>query len=207
MTMKKFIIYTFFTVFVACSANTLMAQEGLRLKLGYNTAMPLGSFKDFMGKNSFRGFHGELMYPINDKFDIGLGVASQDYYEKFPRQLYETKDGVISAVLTNSIQTTPILVKANYNLTNTGLISPYVGLGAGFNFIRYGQYLGEFGETTTAFKPAASADAGVNIFFNKEARRAGVNLGANFNYMPYKKNGLDALHNWGVHAGVFFPLR
>src|SRR5688500_4080795 len=106
MTMKKFIIYTIFTVFVACSANTLMAQEGLRLKLGYNTAMPVGSFKDFMGKNSFRGFHGELTYPINDKFDIGLGIASQDYYEKFPRQLYETKDGVISAVLTNSIQTT-----------------------------------------------------------------------------------------------------
>lgn len=205
--MKKFIIYTVITVMVMFTANTLMAQQSLTLKIGYNTGMPIGSFKDFMGKNSFRGFHGELAYPINDKFTVGLGVASQDYYEKFPRQLYNTKDGVISAVLTNSLQTTPILVKGNYNLTTTGLISPYVGLGAGFNLVRYGQFLGEFGDYTSSFKPAASADAGVNIFFNREARRAGVNVGANFNYMPYDKNGIDALDNWGVHAGVFFPLR
>lgn len=204
--MKKF-IYAICAMFIVFAAADLKAQDGLKLKIGYNTGMPVGSFKDFMGKNSYRGFHGDITYAINDKFDIGLGIASQDYYEKFPRQLYETKDGVVSAVLTNSIQTTPILVKANYNLTTTGLISPYVGLGAGFNFIRYGQYLGEFGDATSAFKPAASADAGVNIFFNKEARRAGVNVGANFNYMPYNKNGLDGLNNWGLHAGVFFPLR
>lgn len=204
--MKKF-IYAICAMFVVFASADLKAQDGLKLKIGYNTGMPVGSFKDFMGKNSYRGFHGDITYAINDKFDIGLGIASQDYYEKFPRQLYETKDGVVSAVLTNSIQTTPILVKANYNLTTTGLISPYVGLGAGFNFIRYGQYLGEFGDATSAFKPAASADAGVNIFFNKEARRAGVNVGANFNYMPYNKNGLDGLNNWGLHAGVFFPLR
>lgn len=204
--MKKIILYTVITVFAACFTDALRAQE-LKLKIGYNTGMPIGSFKDFMGKNSFRGFHGELTYPINDKFSIGLGIASQDYYEKFPRQLYDTKDGVVSAVLTNSIQTMPILVKGSYNLTNSGLISPYVGLGAGFNLIRYGQFLGEFGDYSSSFKPAASADAGVNIYFNKDARRAGVNLGANFNYMPYKKNGLDALNSWGVHAGVFFPLR
>lgn len=202
--MKK--IFLYITVFILGAAS-VRAQDGLKLKIGYNTGMPIGNFKDFMGKNSFRGFHGELLYPVNNQFTVGVGVASQDYYEKFPRQLYDTKDGVISAVRTNSLQTTPILFKGNYNLTKEGSLIPYVGLGAGFNLVRYAQYLGEFGEAETSFKFAAVADAGANFFFNKETRGAGINLGVNFNYMPYNKNGIDDLHNWGVHAGVFFPLR
>jgi hypothetical protein len=202
--MKK--IFLYITVFILGAAS-VRAQDGLKLKIGYNTGMPIGNFKDFMGKNSFRGFHGELLYPVNNQFTVGVGVASQDYYEKFPRQLYDTKDGVISAVRTNSLQTTPILFKGNYNLTKEGSLIPYVGLGAGFNLVRYAQYLGEFGEAETSFKFAAAADAGANFFFNRETRGAGINLGVNFNYMPYNKNGIDDLHNWGVHAGVFFPLR
>lgn len=189
------------------SAGTLRAQSGLQLRVGYSTAMPLGTFKDFMGKNSFRGYNGELSYPITERFRIGLGVSFSDYYEKFPRQTYQTQEGVISAVLTNSIQTTPIQVKANYDLTKEGLIRPYVGIGAGFNLVRFGQYYGEFGDANTSFKPAASADAGINIPFNRATRSAGINLGANFNYMPYNENGLKHLNNWGVHVGVFIPMK
>ena len=120
--------------------------------------------------------------------------------------MYDTKDGVISAVVTNSLQTMPVFIRANYNFLKDSRITPYVGIGAGFNLIKYSQYLGEFGEGTTHFKPAASADAGLNFFFN-ETKAAGINLGANFNYMPYNENALKNLNNWGVHAGVFIPLR
>ena len=204
--MKKIFLCTGLSVVIMFFTNTIHAQERLKLNLGYNTGMPLGEFGDFMGKNSFRGFSGSLMYDISEQFNIGLGIGSQDYYEKLPRQLYNTKDGVISAVVTNSLQTMPILVRANYNFLKETRITPYIGVGAGFNLIKYSQYLGEFGEGTTHFKPAASADAGLNFFFN-ERRAAGVNLGANFNYMPYNENSLKNLNNWGVHAGVFFPLR
>lgn len=205
--MKKSIIFIGILALAAFSAGSANAQERLRLKIGYNTGMPVGNFKDFMGNNSFRGFHGELSYPINRTISVGLGVATQDYYEKFPRQLYQTKDGIISAVLTNSLQTTPVMLKGNYNFSKEGRLVPYAGIGAGVNIIRYSQYLGEFGDAATTAKFAATADAGANFFFNPQTRGAGINLGANFNYMPYNRNGIDALHNWGVHAGLFFPLR
>lgn len=184
----------------------LKAQQKLQLKLGYNTGMPIGSFKDFMGKNSFRGYLAELNYPLSDRLKVGLGVSYNDYYEKLPRQLYHTPDGTVSAVVSNSIQTTPIQLKAAYELT-AGNIRPYVGVGAGANMVGFSQYYGEFGEKEYSFKPAFSADAGINIPFNKTTRASGINLGAHFNFLPYNKNGLNNLNNWGVHAGVFFPLR
>lgn len=194
------------TITLFLVSDNAMAQQRLQFKVGYNTGMPIGEFKDFMGKNSFRGFLAELNYPVSERLKVGLGVSYNDYYEKLPRQIYETKDGTISAVVSNSVQTTPIQLKAAYDLTG-GYIRPYVGLGLGANLIGFAQYLGEFGERQYSFKPSASADAGINIPFNRETRASGINLGAHFNYLPYKKNGLNNLNNWGIHAAVFFPLK
>jgi len=205
--MKKILVYSGFCVMLMVCMNSVRAQVGeVQMRIGYNTGMPVGGFKDFMGKNSFRGYFGEVTYGLNDQLRIGLGVQNNDYYEKFPRQIYETKNGTISAVVTNSVQTTPILVKANYELTKKSLVRPYVGLGAGFNLISFSQYLGEFSTTKSAFKPAASAEAGVNIPFNKITRAAGISAGVHYNYMPFKYNGVNNLNNWGLHLGVFFPL-
>lgn len=204
--LNRTIAYIVLAFICSVSYNQLEAQEKLQLKIGYNTGMPVGAFGDFMGKNSFRGFIGEFTYPVNNRLKVGLGVSYNDYYEKLPRQIYETKDGTISAVVSNSIQTTPIQVKAFYDLTE-GTVRPYVGAGAGGNLIGYAQYVGEFGERKFSFKPSFSAEVGINIPFNKVTRASGFNLGAHFNYLPYNKNDLKNLNNWGVHAGVFFPLR
>jgi opacity protein-like surface antigen len=182
------------------------AQQRVQFKIGYNTGMPLGTFKEFMGKNSFRGFRGELGLPVSERLKVGLGVSYNDYYEKLPRQIYETKDGTISAVVSNSIQTTPIQLKASYDLT-TGTIRPYVGLGAGGNLVSYAHYLGEFGNRESKMKLSASAEAGLTIPFNKQTRASGLDIGAHFNYMPYNRNNLNNLNNWGIHAAVFFPLK
>lgn len=203
--MKRILI--FIILVTAVGIGSASAQDRLLFKVGYNTGMPVGSFKNYISKNSFRGYRGELLYPINEQIKVGLGVSFNDYYEKLPRKDYLTTQGVLSAVVSNSIQTTPILVKGEYELTKTGWIRPYVGLGAGFDLITYARYYGEFGEKKTAFKPAVSAEGGINIPFNKETRMSGINLGGHFNYLPYKYNALTNLNNWGVHVAAYFPLR
>jgi outer membrane protein W len=205
--MKKIIVLTGFCFALTMCMNTAHAQVGeVQMKIGYNTGMPVGSYKNFMEKNSFRGYFGEVTYGISDQLRVGLGVQYNDYYQKFPRQIYETKDGTISAVVTNSIQTTPLLLKANYELTRKSLVRPYVGLGAGFNIISFSQYLGEYPQSKSAFKPAVTAEAGVNIPFNKILRTSGLSAGFHYNYLPFNYNGINNLSNWGVHLGVFFPL-
>jgi hypothetical protein len=203
--MKRLIILiTFITAIGILGAD---AQDRLLFKIGYNTGMPVGSFKDYISKNSFRGYRGELLYPVNERLKVGLGVTFNDFYEKIPRKNYQTSEGVLSAVVSNSIQTTPIMVKGEYELTKSGWIRPYVGLGAGFDLITYARYFGEFGDKKSAFKPAVGGEAGINIPFNKETRVSGINLGGHFNYLPFKYNELSNLNNWGIHVAAYFPLR
>lgn len=206
--MKKIIAYIAAALFISMGINKAQAQDELQLTIGYNANMPLGGFKDFMGKNSFRGFNGELSYPLNDRLRVGLGTFSSDYYVKYDRQIYDTKGGAISAVRTHSLQTMPVLARVNYTFIPAAAVRPYVGVGAGFNIISFNEYLGEFNNVEhSAFKPAVSAGAGLNIPFNKTTGRAGINLGADYNFMPFNYSGIKNLNNWGAHLGVYFPLR
>src|SRR6185295_7455748 len=191
--MKRIIILT--ALVTAISFYKAEAQDRLLFKIGYNTGMPVGSFKDYMGKNSFRGYRGELLYPVNEQLKVGLGVSFNDFYEKLPRQQYQTSEGMLSAVVSNSIQTTPLMIKGEYELTKNGWIRPYAGLGAGFNLITYARYFGEFGDKKSAFKPAVGGEAGINIPFNRETRAAGINVGGHFNYLPFKYHDLTNLNN------------
>lgn len=203
--MKRIFQYAIIALLMSTAYLSGQAQQQqLQLKLGYNINTPAGSFKNFIGKTSFRGLNGEISYSINDQVNVGLGASFSDFYQKYPRQVYDTKDGNISAVVTNSIQTMPVLAKAGYSFLK-GTVKPYVGIGAGLNLISYNQYLGEFPDGKALIKPAFSADAGVNIPVGK-LKSSGFNLGANFNYLPFNYTGLKNLNNWGVHAGVFFPL-
>jgi len=205
--MKRIIAYIVIVLVFVFGFSDLQAQNKLQFKIGYNTGMPIGSFKDVMSKNSFRGYRGEINYPVNEQLKIGLGVSFNDFYEQFPRKIYHTSEGTLSAVVSNSIQTTPILIKGEYELIKKGWIRPYAGLGAGFNLISYARYFGEFGSKKSAFKPAVGAEAGINIPFNKETRASGINIGGHFNYLPFKYNELSNLNNWGLHAAVYFPLK
>lgn len=202
--MKKLFQYATVALIMSMAYFAGQAQQPLQLKVGYNVNTPVGSFKNFIGKTSFRGVNGEISYLINDQVSVGLGASFSDFYQKYPRRVYDTKDGNISAVVTNSIQTMPVLAKASYNFLK-GTVKPYVGIGAGMNLISYNQYLGEFPDGKALIKPAFSGDAGVNIPVGK-LKSGGINLGANFNYLPFNYNEVKNLNNWGVHAGVFFPL-
>ncbi len=187
------------------------AQSGqLKLDLNYNYSLPLGSFKsDLINKGSGRGFTGSLQYGINNKWAAGLGAGYQDYYQKYPRTLYPLdKTQTVSAVLTNSIEISPFVAKATYTpLGGKGLVQPYLTAGAGAGFVSFKQYLGEFSSTdksSTNF--IAQGGAGVMIPFGKLSS-SGLQVGADYNYVPYKNFGYNNLSSVNFHAGVFFPLR
>jgi len=203
--MKIIFSYAALSALIMLVCFTAYAQKP-EMKIGYNFNTPVSnSFKNFISNTSFRGFNGELAYPVNNLL-IGVGVSYSDFYQKYPRQVVATKDGNISAVVSNSVQTIPILAKATYNFSKKGLLRPYAALGAGMNFVQYTHYLGEFADAKSTLKPAVQGDAGVNIFVS-ELRGSGINVGASFNYLPFNYSETKNLNNWGVHAGIFFLLR
>lgn len=209
--MKKIKIMIAAVCLLFAFSFTATAQKGiLKLNLNYNYSIPLSGFKsDLISNASAQGFNGELMYQFNNKLSGGLLFGYQDYYQKYPRAIYSlSKTQDISAVLSNSIHSTPVLLKAKYSfLHKTGsFINPYVSLGAGINMIDFKQYFGEFASSETNVGFLAQGGLGVMIPFGK-LNSSGINLGADYDYSPYKKFGYSDLNTVNFHAGVFFAVR
>lgn len=195
---------------LCCSLFAVQAfsqERKLSLQLQYNVQTPVGAFKnDLISKTSFNGISAGLMYNISDRFSLGGQTGYSNFREQFPRQLYDTKQGTISAVMTNYVRMVPLQAKSRYQFMPGAAIQPYVGLAAGVNMVTFNQYLGEFGSTKTGVHFAATPDAGIMVPFSKYSGSA-FTLGANFNYVPYNYSGIEHLNNWGVYAGVKFSLR
>ncbi len=194
-----------------CIANSARAQqEGtLQLRIDYSAGIPLGSFKsDVVNQTSWRGYNADLLYGITDKWAVGISTGFQDFYQKYPRQVYKGSDGSdISTVLSNSIQTVPIEAKGQYTFVpGIHTIKPYVALGVGGNFITYRQYLGEYESGKNQFGFVATPELGVNILLGRFSG-IGMNIAAGYNYMPFNYAGIDNLGNLGVKAGINVPLR
>lgn len=205
--MKSFKIILPILAMFALAGGSYAQQGRVSMNINYGVNMPAGSFKsDVVSKPSYLNWNVSLLYGFSDKFSIGLQTGYNSFREKFPRALYATKEGTISAVLTNSVQTVPILAKMKYSLNTTGIIQPYLGVGAGANLVTFNRYLGEFSNTKSGLHFAAQPEAGFFVPFSKQ-NTSGLTLGANYNYMPFKYGSINNLNNWGLYAGLKFPLR
>jgi outer membrane protein W len=205
----KAIKYFLITMVLFTAATAANAQyQKLKLQLNYNTAIPLGNnFKDFIGNTSFRGGTGSILYSINPNISVGLTAGFQDFYQKYPRQLYKTTDGSdISAVISNSVQLMPLMLQGQYNFLPSKVVQPYVGLAVGGNLINYRQFAGEFADSKSKFGFAASPEAGVQIGLGA-LKTTSIVVGANYNYMPFKYNDIENFNSLGIHAGIKFPIR
>ncbi len=192
-------------------ASQVNAQKGqVKMNIQYSYALPMGDFKNNVISNgSPRGVTGDILYNVNDRFSFGLGLGFQDFYQKYPRNLYKTGDNeTTSAVLSNSVQIMPVLAKAElYPLDGKkSVVQPYINAGAGLGIINFTQYLGEFGSTDNSASFMLQGGAGIVIPFSSISK-SGFKLGADYNMVSYKRNGFSNFNNLSFHAGIFFPIK
>jgi Outer membrane protein beta-barrel domain len=209
--MKKVVSSVCGFIILSAFAFHAKAQTGeWKLDLNYNYSIPVGKFKnDIISNASPRGFNAAFMYHINNTWSAGLNAGYQDYYQKYPRDVYQTgQHEVTSAVLSNSIQTMPVLLKGKFSpLSGTAApVKPYISAAAGVSIVEFSQYLGEFGNTTNDAGLTAQGGIGLIIPFGRHSM-SGLNIGADYNYIRYNKYGYNNLNNVGLHAGVTFPVR
>jgi hypothetical protein len=208
--MKK-TISTGLIILASLVTGQVNAQSNkLKFEVGYNVSAPVGNFRsDYISNTSFRGGYGGVSYQLNPSFAVGLNVGYQTFYQRYGRQTYKTQDNqTVSAVLTNTVDLMPVLIKGTYYplSQSTAKVQPYVAGGAGVNFVSSGQYLGEFGGTDIATPLALQAGAGLSIPVGR-LNTTSLKIGANYNYVPYNKNGSPNFNTVGVNAGITFPLR
>jgi opacity protein-like surface antigen len=204
--MRTLLKYSSITAIVLMICSQSGAQNALQMNIGYNVNIPAGDFRNLVTNPAYKGFTAGFAYPFNDQFSLGLSFGYNDYYQKYPRQVYnDGKGSDISAVVSNSIQQIPLMITANYTLVDKGIIRPYIGGGAGVSFINFDQYLGEFDNPQSSAKLSLACEAGVFIPLSRYSSTA-LKIGASYNYVPYKESGISNLDTWGIQAGIRFPL-
>jgi len=208
--MKSFIqrygVIAFLLLAVGTAAQAQYHND-LQFNVNYNVNIPSGSFRNFITNPAYKGFTAGLAYPITSQLRVGLSLGYNDYYQKYPRRVYSEGAGSdISAVVSNSVQQLPLLATVDYTLLKKGFIRPYVGAGAGVNFVSFDQYLGEFDNPQSSAHFAVRGEAGILIPLSSYSGTA-IRIGGSYNYAPYNRNGIRNLDNWGIHAGVSIPIR
>ena len=204
--MKKFQFPIFFLAALLFFTTAHSQQGDLKLDLNYQLGFPMGNFKNLVSDASPRGWSGFVSYGITDQVSVGLEAGYQDFYQRFPRQVLHQPGSDISAVVTNSIQVMPIMLKAQYKFIPEGTVQPYAALGIGGNLIQYEKYYGQFVDGRSNFGFAAQPEAGVHVPFGR-TKNYGFHIAAAYNIMPYKKGDADGLNHASVKAGFSFPLR
>jgi opacity protein-like surface antigen len=203
-TKKIFVFVTAIIINIASYAQ----QQGFHLAINYNLATPVSTgFRDYINKTSFNGFQASLLYSINNNFRVGVQGSWNDFYQKYARQVYKNDDGSdISAVLSNTLQQVPVVVKGEYSFGKSGWLQPYIGLGAGINVISFQQYVGEFSSHQTYSNAAFTGDAGLLIPFSRTSEY-GARLSTSYNMLPFNKQGIKNLNTWNIQGGIVIPLR
>lgn len=181
-------------------------QRTLKLNLDYSVGIPTGNLKTLTPEVSGRGWGMGLMYGISDRFSVGIGGGFQDFYQKYPRQVMHQSGSDISAVVSYSLQTIPVLVKGKYAFQGNGMLRPYVGVGVGANYIRHRKFYGQFAESYTKIGFAAQPELGLQVPVGR-AKTSDVHIAAGYNIMPYEQSEVKGLHHAFVKAGFSFALR
>ena len=190
-------IYVFALMFLPVLAN---GQNDFRLNINYSPSLPIGQFKDVTDGMSWRSWEANLFYQATPKLAVGLGGSSLAYYKKYPQTTFHQPGTDITTVVNNAIELMPVMLKVKYNL-GTKSIYPFVGIGAGVNFIKYDKYYGEFVDYMHVVRFAAQPEIGVHVPFTRGDKVA-LNLGAGYNYMPFRDGEVDNLNNVSFKAGL-----
>lgn len=198
--------YIVLAALILFSAPLWAQQSSLKLNINYAVGIPTGNFRTLTNKVSPRGWDASLLYNINDQWAVGLQTGFQDYYQKYPRQLIHQNGSDISAVISQSVQTMPMMAKVQYRLGAGNMVQPYVAIAAGGNFVNFKTYYGEFADSYSKFGFAAQPQAGIEIPIGANKRTA-INLAAGYNIIPFQAAMADGLNNVVIKGGINIPFK
>lgn len=169
----------------------------------------MGDFKvNFVSRGSPRGLQTDLLHQINEKWRIGAAVNWQDFYQNLGWRRFVMEDGSdLGAVQSRSLQSTVLMVKAQFQPLPDKKVQPYFTLAAGANLVQVREMLGQFdnlNESHIGF--ALQASAGYKLFVG-ERKRTALFAGAAYNYLPFNRYEIGNLNNVAFQAGVRLTLR
>ena len=145
----------------------------------WNTTFTLGDFNEWVGNTSPAGFNFGGRYLINNGltagFNIGWQRVSQSYYGTY----YGNDGDAITATNYRFTWMVPFQGVIAYHFFFDKLISPYVGLGIGGDYMEHHVMVQEIDEYKTRWDFSLTPEIGVLVKFGKFSNWGGL---VAFNY-------------------------
>jgi len=112
------------------------------INFNYIMGFPVGDFKDFINKSSFRGFNFEYRHFLNDNMSVGGYIGWNGFYEETGRSTYTFDNGAITGVLYKYLYVLPIYANLHYYPFPGDPVQPFAGLAFGAIYLNKESQMG-----------------------------------------------------------------
>ena len=187
---------------------TMMAQEGDRVYTYYDKSQFLISWdinvplsNDFISKTSVNGARAEYRYFAKRNVSVGVSLGWNTLEEYIPGAVYTDSDG--SSIYTDMVRQMkqlPMLAHANYYLSSSESIKPYIGIGLGTNYLNSVSYFNIFQHEDPTWGFMARPEMGIEYIYNN-----GFGVYANAAY-NYSTNSSDIYTSVDGVQGISFGI-
>jgi outer membrane protein len=196
--MKRIVVLAILIQLV--SFSNLFSQDKSHFSVQYDMSFGTGDLGDFISKPSFRGISAQYRSAVTDNVLVGVDAGWNVFYEKKEYDSYTSGTQTVSGIQYRYQNEIPILIAADYLITNDKKIQPYVGFGIGTMYTERATdmnlYRFEISPWHFAMKPE------VGLLFDISSNTA-LKLAAKY-YYGFKTSDLDSQGYFTVSAGFAF---
>lgn len=174
--MKRYILIAVFSLLLTVAKG----QSYTEVYLNYLPSVPFGKTADYTSGISPRGIDFEANRFLGDDMSVGINVAWVIFREKISPELFELNDLDIYGTQFRYQNMVPIdIVFKKYFIT--GEYTPYVGIGAGIQYVEQRNDIGVFSLTDDKWLFHAAPELGVLYDLTPSTT---LSVKAKYNYSP-----------------------
>jgi opacity protein-like surface antigen len=187
------------TVFVF-NAYSQVRLIGL-VSFNYSYGIPTGALNDFIPQKPFHGANFDYRHFFKKDFSLGIHLGWNSFKKVFPRAVYDTDKGTVSAVQNRYFYSFPILITGYYYLRSSHYVMPYIGGGLGLFDVNYRKWYGVVPEKKEALYFGLSPEVGLIFPFKNSG--LGIMVNGRYNHVFYSHKEVNNLRYFEANVGVY----
>ena len=173
-------------------------RHGAMLTVGWEAAVPQAALRDYVEDPGYRGIQVEARRGIARSLSLGLATSWTWFAQSYPSKQVEYPGATVSGPLYQRVRFATLRATAQWYLT-TGMLQPYLGVGAGG--LSYQTYRNVGGWVESRSDWALTADPQLGILWTISGGAA-LHVQARYQYSTARFYGVDAASWVGIDVGI-----
>jgi opacity protein-like surface antigen len=180
--------------------GTSAMAQGTFFILRYQAGVPIGEFRDYIQKTSWRGFNMGFRSVPSSGFAVGFDMAWQGFEERKAFDTYTFGTASVSGVQFRYQNTFQFSGQAEYFLTEGSDLMPYVSMGAGAIRVRRTTQFGLFEVNEDPWQFMLKPGIGFTYYLSQNAE---LLLGMDY-VVGFRARDLEGQSYLGFNIGFVF---